>query len=196
MTAYCYGCVTTAHHFPKAVDPSKKYLFYLHGKIIEDKGVHARHPRYGAYDYSGILSGFEKHGYHIISEMRPSGTDPERYADFVADHVRKLSAAGVPPENIAVAGFSKGGVIALHSAAVQKNPDIHYIIMASCGKDSFSRSFERIKGISPSLQGKFLSLYDASETEGGSCRAAFELSGSGITYEEIVLNTTLGHGLF
>jgi len=35
------------YSFPGSVDPTKHYLFYLHGKIIEDQGIPAVSPDYG-----------------------------------------------------------------------------------------------------------------------------------------------------
>ena len=34
----------SAYAFPDAIDPAKEYLFYLHGKIIEDQGIPAISP--------------------------------------------------------------------------------------------------------------------------------------------------------
>ena len=35
------------YFFPTSIDPAKRYLFYLHGKIIEDQGIPAVSPDYG-----------------------------------------------------------------------------------------------------------------------------------------------------
>ena len=36
------------------------YLYYLHGKIIEDLGPAGVSPRFGRYDYPGIIQAFER----------------------------------------------------------------------------------------------------------------------------------------
>ena len=181
IAAFGCGCAATNDSL-KSFDPSKKYLFYLHGKIIEDKGLNAVHPTYGRYEYMGIINEFSKNGYQVISEQRLSGTDAAKYAVIVADQVKQLLAAGVPAEHIAVTGFSKGGAITLHTAAVLKNPHIRYVVMAGCGTGQFSRSFKKIKKISNSLQGRILSIYDAGDGEGGSCMTAFMRSEGGLVY--------------
>ena len=44
-----------AYAFPATIDPDADYLFYLHGKIIEDQGLPAISPDYGEYQYLAIL---------------------------------------------------------------------------------------------------------------------------------------------
>jgi hypothetical protein len=36
----------SAYAFPDEIDPAGKYLFYLHGKIIEDQGIPCGQPRF------------------------------------------------------------------------------------------------------------------------------------------------------
>ena len=57
-----------AYAFPARIDPAAKYLFYLHGKIIEDQGLPAISPDYGEYQYAAILQALAGHGFHVISE--------------------------------------------------------------------------------------------------------------------------------
>jgi hypothetical protein len=90
---------------PAEIDPDARYLFYLHGAIIERAGVRPTHPRFGVYEYRLILEVFANEGFVVISEARPAGTDGTAYAATVADQVRALLAADVPPE---VAGFQTG----------------------------------------------------------------------------------------
>ena len=40
---------------PKKVDTSKKYLFYLHGGVVQEYGVNAVSKDYGPYEYVKIL---------------------------------------------------------------------------------------------------------------------------------------------
>ena len=46
------------YEFPANISPNKRYLFYLHGKIIEDQGIPAISPDYGEYEYEAILDKF------------------------------------------------------------------------------------------------------------------------------------------
>ena len=48
-TAAANGSVNYA--FPEMIEPGARYLIYLHGKIIEDQGVPAISPEFGAYDF-------------------------------------------------------------------------------------------------------------------------------------------------
>jgi len=45
----------SAYAFPESIDPARQYLFYLHGRIIEDQGLPAIDPIYGEYEYIAIL---------------------------------------------------------------------------------------------------------------------------------------------
>jgi poly(3-hydroxybutyrate) depolymerase len=97
---------------PQKVDAKAKYLFYLHGAIIENEGVNAVSPRFGAYEYEQILNTFVNKGFVVISEPRPRGTDIEKYAAKVVGQVNALLKAGVPPQHITIVGGSRGGQIA------------------------------------------------------------------------------------
>ena len=41
---------------PERPHPGSRYLFYLHGRIVEDQGANAVSPDYGRYEYSAIVS--------------------------------------------------------------------------------------------------------------------------------------------
>src|SRR5687767_1995638 len=86
-------------------------VYYLHGKIVEDLGPRGVSPRFGAYDYSGIVDAFRKAGVDVISEVRPKDTDPSAYADRLVADIRGKVEAGVPPSQITVVGASKGSAI-------------------------------------------------------------------------------------
>ncbi len=178
-------------------DPAGRYLFYMHGLIVERLGPDARHPRYGNSDHAGIVQALESKGFHVIAEIRPSGTDAAQYARKVAAQVRALLAAGVPARNIAVTGFSKGGAITLTVAAILENAEIRFVVMAGCGIGPFAGNFERqVEVDGPRLRGRILSLYDVADQEGGSCQKAFAKAGPVLVASEKVLNAGSGHGLF
>ncbi|MEJ2266970.1 MAG: hypothetical protein P8X95_26290, partial [Anaerolineales bacterium] len=58
----------SAYAFPKSIGPAKRYLFYLHGRIIEDQGIPAISPDYGEYEYGAILEKLSAYGFVVISE--------------------------------------------------------------------------------------------------------------------------------
>ena len=75
---------------PVRIDPDARYLFYLHGAIIERAGVRPTHPKFGVYEYQKILEVFAERGFVVISEARPRGTDGMSMRQTVADQVRAL----------------------------------------------------------------------------------------------------------
>ncbi len=166
------GCAkaTSSYEMPPTVDPSARYFFFLHGMIAEKSGPYGEHPQHGAYDYYGILKAFANRGFTVISEIRPMGTNPSRYAEKVARQVETLLAAGIPPEHITVTGFSKGGVITFFVSARLRNPRVNFVVMAGCGKGPFGHAYTRVlRRAVPSLHGRFLSIYDDSDQAADTC---------------------------
>ena len=57
---------------PDAPDPDGRYVFYLHGGILESNPDGAAHHRSGTpYDRIGIVDALVKRGLYVISEIRP-----------------------------------------------------------------------------------------------------------------------------
>jgi putative hemolysin len=183
----------SAYAFPTQIDPVAKYLFYLHGKLIEDQGLPAVSPDFGEYQYAEILQVLSGHGFRVISEVRPRDTDPQKYAQHVAEQVGVLLAAGIPAENITVVGASKGAGITLFVSNLVENEAINYVPMAICAPENVTDLINaRI-----ALYGNLLSIYDSVDTFAGSCADLFAYSeGKGIArHAEIVLNLGMGHGI-
>ncbi len=171
---------------PKTIDPQARYLFYLHGRILELQGRHAVSPQHGPYEYDAILKALAGRGFSVISELRGAATGPE-YAQKVAGQVRRLRAAGVPVSGITVAGFSKGGSLTLGVAAEVAEAGVSYVVMAGCGASA--------PEFAPRLKGRVLSLYDRNDDIAGSCGAVFAKA-PGLVTREIVLTVGKGHGTF
>jgi pimeloyl-ACP methyl ester carboxylesterase len=183
---------------PKAVDPTRRHLFYLHGAWIEHNGLERPHPRHGRYEYQAIVGTLVERGFVVISEVRKGETDTATYAGKVAAQVRRLLEEGVPPSHITVIGHSKGGSLALIAATELQEETVNFVIMAGCGKrgSGFGRSFERfLEARAARLRGRFLSIYDASDGIAGSCGEAFERAAIAKS-REVVLQTGRGHALF
>lgn len=191
------------------IDPDKKYLFYLHGVEVELKGPDSYSRRFRkTYEYSAITRSLAERGFVVISEARPNGTKIPDYANKLAGQVRQLLSAGVPEKNIAVVGHSKGGFIAIAAAGRIASPEVSFVILAGCpltttrdiaGSDARA-NFEKIIASSKAqLTGRFLSLYDSTDSWMGSCREAFDDSPR-LKTREIVLQSGLqpgmGHSLF
>ena len=180
--------------FPADVDPSAKYLFYLHGRIIEDQGIPAISPEYGEYKYADILSALQSHGFVVISERRPKDTDVELYAGGLIDQVESLVDSGVPPSSITVVGASKGASIAVIVSNLVHNSDLNYVLLGSCNPDMVRDWVAAGR----TLNGNVMSIYDFADDEfSGSCQDLFTLSeGRGLgRHEEIVLQVGAGHGV-
>jgi hypothetical protein len=165
------------------------YLIYLHAKIVEEKGAHPTDERFGVYEYRQILDTLAASGAQVIAEQRPDGTDFRAFGAHVADQVRRLLAAGVPPERIAVVGFSKGGAIAIVASALLRDPRLTYVFLAPCG--------DWVKGRDDvDVRGRILSVYEASDELGTSCEPLFAQASDPGEHREVRISTGLGHGAF
>ncbi len=181
------------YEFPDRPDPDQRYLFYLHGKIIEDQGLPAISPDFGEYEYEAILEALSSSGYFVISEQRLKDTNAVAYARKISEQISVLLEAGVPPENITVVGASKGAAIAIYVSHFQENEELNYAILAICHPDYIDILLrDKI-----SLKGNVLSIFDSVDEFAGSCQELFSFSeGKGIErYEEIVLDIGTGHGI-
>ncbi|HKP12947.1 MAG TPA: alpha/beta hydrolase [Blastocatellia bacterium] len=170
---------------PQKIDAGALYLFYLHGRIVE-QGRRPTHAQYGVYEYDQILDAFKQRGFVVISEQRKVGTDIEQYGAKVARQVRRLLAAGVPPRHITVVGASQGSWIAMLASTYLKNRRLNFVFIAACSAD------EGILRL-VNLHGNVLSIYEQSD-QAGPCDK-YRADATGIAdYKEVALNTGLRHG--
>ena len=91
---------------PEKPDRSVRYVFYLHGRILETQGRQAVSPDFGPYEYDAILGALAARGFTVISEVR-TGDAGQEFVDKVVTQVRRLRRAGVPAAHIGVIGASK-----------------------------------------------------------------------------------------
>jgi hypothetical protein len=173
---------------PRPAPAAPHYLFYLHGRIVEDQGPRGISPVFGRYDYPGILAAFRRRGLRVVSEVRPSGTDPGAYADRVAGEVRALLERGIPASHVTIVGASKGAVIASLVSTRLKEPGVRYVLLANCN-DWLIRTHD------PRLTGEVLSIYERSDDIGGTCRPLAAHSPGLRRFSEVALHTGLGHGM-
>ncbi len=168
---------------------TEKYLFYLHGKIVEDQGAKAVSPAFGVYQYQEILDAFKKEHFNVLSELRKKNTDVQEYALHVSEEIDSLLKKGVAPQNITVVGASKGAVIAMYVSTFLKNKNINYVFLAACNDGNFE-SFPDIN-----FYGNILSIYEKSDNIGESCTRFRNKSSATIShYKEVAINTGLQHG--
>jgi metallo-beta-lactamase class B len=171
---------------PPAPDPAARYVFYVHGRILETQGRNASSPDFGPYAYDAILRALASHGPTVISEVR-HGNAGDAWVGHLVEQVRRLRKAGVPARNIAIVGASKGGALTLKAAARLAEPELSYIVLAGCG--------EHTRALGPKLQGRVLSIYDAGDRYAPSCKPTFAAAGKLAAHQEIVLELGLDHGL-
>jgi hypothetical protein len=171
---------------PDEIDPNPRYLFYLHGYIVESRNTRPVHPEFGAYEYSQILQTFEDNGFVVISEARKQDREIEPYARKLADQLRQLLKAGVPPEHITVVGASQGSWIAMLTSTYLENRKVNFVFIAAC---SANKEFLNIVNI----HGNVMSIYERSDLA-QSCRDYYA-DATGINdWKEVEVNTGLKHG--
>jgi hypothetical protein len=178
---------------PDEIDTEARYLFYLHGRIIEDKGMRPNHPTFGVYEYEKILNAFADSGFCVISETRSRGAAIEQSAQRLVAQIRTLLKGGVDGRHISVVGFSKGGVIALRANTLLADERISFVILAGCSRQVVDKL-----DLTPA--GRVLSIFDANDNIAGSCARLFERSGRHLTHHEVELSVERrpghGHGVF
>jgi len=174
------------------IDKNAKYIFYMHGAVLEWGGRRSQD-----YRYNDILSELFSKGFVVIGETR-NFVNPNEYADKVASQVNKLLSAGVIPKNITIAGHSKGGLIAMISSSIIQNSDIVYVNFAGCGLagSQFERGTVEFSNSKASRsKGYLISVYDRSDAVSGSCKVALDKMVQ-TKSKEIVLEVGGGHELF
>lgn len=179
-------------HLPENIKPAEKYIFYLHGRIIEEQGIHAVSEQFGPYQYEEILKSLAADGFNVISEARKKNTDPFRCAEKVVAQIDSLLKSGAPAKNISVVGASKGAGIAVLISNLLKNRELNFVIMAICSPDMAKMWKEN----NVQLWGRVLYIFDTSDELAGGCNGYMEtLKSEGLTvYKEIELKLGLGHG--
>ncbi|MEJ2445103.1 MAG: alpha/beta hydrolase [Exilibacterium sp.] len=173
---------------PEKVDPSQKYVFYSHGYIVEGKNEQPVNPKWGVYDFPAIKNKLSDSSYNLIAYHRHKNTDPFKYAKKLANEVNSLIDAGVPPKNIALVGFSRGGAITILASNELKNREINFAILAGCA--GLAKNSPKLQ-----LYGHVFSIYETSD-QVGSCNFMKERSTGISSFSEIAISTGKEHGAF
>lgn len=173
---------------PDRPDRSGKYLFYLHGLIVEEAGIRPKSEEHGYYEYELILELLAKEGFIVISEARDKGTQVKPYAEKVANQIKKLLNNNVAPEKITVVGASKGGIIGVYISTMLKDTGINYVFLAGL--------FERcLQDEGLFLYGNVLSIHDRADKLPITPEKYFDRSKELRKSKAMVLNLDIGHGL-
>jgi hypothetical protein len=169
---------------------AQRYLFYLHGRIIEEQGIHAVDTvnGYGAYKYEEILDAFKKADFIVLSEARPKNTNPFDYAHKIKNQVDSLIKKGVKSNYITIVGASKGAIISMFISTYLKNQHVNFVFMGGCDDEILER-FSEIQ-----FCGNILSIYEKTDEEGSCIKFRQRTNLSVPHYKEIELNTGLKHG--
>jgi len=178
----------SSYDMPTQIDPSEKYLFFLHNYYVETKGPD------GDCRYKDILNAFSDQGFVVISEIRTGKIIPCTFATKVVQQVKTLLASGVPPQNIIVSGHSKGGVIGLCAASQLESSNVKFVIMAGCEISGIKKY--KLYPDFTKLKGNILSVYAKSDLVAGSCKNSFSMASQGLAATEIEIESDAGHRLF
>jgi hypothetical protein len=73
--------------YASAQTGSEKYVFYLHGAIVQQQGENAVSSAYGKYMYRAIVDSLRTNGFIVISEVRPKDASFDAYCGKVAVQV-------------------------------------------------------------------------------------------------------------
>lgn len=177
-------------------DSSRRFLFYFHGRIIEDQGLPAVSPLYGEYQYHAILDRFAAAGFTVVSDVRPPDADSDAYARLAVARIDSLISSGVSPSDITIVGASKGAHIASLASHYARQPHMNVVLLAGCQANTVSYMLEN----DVRLTGRVLAIRDSADTElSGSCAELFtdldDADESEIRHDELVLELGIGHGI-
>lgn len=186
-----YGVAGEVHSNFDSVnpDPSKTYVFYSHGFIVEGDNTNPVHPRWGEYNFPGVVKALADAGFEVIAFHRPKGSDFKVYSLELASRVRQLLDKGVPATQVNLLGFSRGGRITAHASHALAKTPVNTIILAGCGA-WVMKSEPWVK-----VNGDFLSVVEASDNV-GTCQLLKNRSTAVQSYDEININTGEEHGAF
>ncbi len=173
---------------PSNPDTSAHYLFYLHGRIIEDsKSLRPKSSKYGFYEYEKILKALERNGFIVIADIRNSKTNIKNFVLKIGNQVKELLDSGVPPNHINIVGASKGGAIAAFISNNLKNKNVNFVILAGLFKSLSSNKL--------TLWGNILSIHDRADKSQISPDLFLDKLGGKGKHKKIILNLGIGHGL-
>ena len=187
-----YAIVSAAHQPEPSLTSSAPtdghYLFYLHGRIVEEQGAEAVSERFGPYAYKEIVRVFSDRGFTVRSEVRQKNTDVHEYADYLTGQIEELINAGTAPRRITVVGASKGAVIAMLISTQLQSLEVNFVLIAGCN-DWVE------KNLAINLCGRILSIFEQSDEIGRSCQSIFSASTCEPVVREIKLTTGKAHGV-
>lgn len=165
----------------------EKYIFYLHGQIIEQQGLDAHSDRFGKYAFEEIVDSLKEITPNVVADVRDSNVHFVQYCDKVSSQIDSLIQNGLDPSQITVIGASKGGLMAMYLSHSKTNA-INYVLLG-CNNLLVEQENEW------KLNGRILAIYESSDLIAGrSYDHWIEQSPSAVEFKQIELNSGLGHG--
>jgi len=173
--------------FKASSQNESKYIYYLHGRIIEIQGKDAISDEYGKYEFDSIVNSLSDLGHKVIAEVRTENVDYIEYANKISSEIDSLVKLGVKSTDITVIGASKGAIIASNISNINQNP-INYVLLA--GNNKYQEENNNWK-----FHGQVLCIYDLSDSIAGSNYDYWKSNENYTTkFEQLELKTNLGHG--
>lgn len=184
---------------PDEPDRSAKYIIYIHGSGIDTGN------EWETDNFHWVVKALADRGFTVIGEKRIRGMvsripeDLEAYAQKMTKSIEKLIAAGIPPTNITVVGYSRGGVISIITSGLVARSDISFVLNAGCLSDTgrakqYAPMF--VQKYASKMNGRFLSIIDSEDPDASSCSRYFDKAAQPIEHKEIVLKTGKKHETF
>lgn len=168
---------------------NEKVILYQHGKIIEEQGVNAYHPKYGEYEFKRISEAFEQNGFKVINNLRGANANAEYHAMRISQQVDSLLLQGYLAQNITILGASKGAWISLLASSKLSTNEVNVVSLAICGNQT--TKYFKENGIN--VKGRWLSIFDESDELGKSCQGINK--SFTIEFKEIRIKTGKKHGV-
>ena len=81
--------------FKASSQNESKYIYNLHGRIIEIQGKDAISDEYGEYEFDSIVNSFSDLGHKVIAEVRTENVDYIEYANKISSEIDSLVILGV-----------------------------------------------------------------------------------------------------
>ena len=165
----------------------KKYIYYLHGRIIEIQGKNAFSEEFGSYEFDNIIKALKVDNSIVIADIRNENVDYLDYANLVSNQIDSLINLGNNPKNITIIGASKGAIIASNISSINTNL-INYVLLA--GNNDFQEENNDWK-----FHGQVLCFYDDSDNIAGK-NYDYWINKANYTtkFEQIKIDKSLGHG--
>lgn len=172
---------------PPALAAGDDYVIFLHNAWYEKNKAGEPHPKFGAYDFEGIVEALGASG-EVTAPVRGPDADPKEAARALADEISGLIDGGRPAATIKVIGASKGGFIVQLASAMLEEPELRWVIVGAC------HTARLADAASPAMNGRVFAISERSDTVAGTCAQHTALYDRAASFEELEISTGRDHG--